>query len=287
MWYVVYAIIAVFGVLLWRVLSLATNSYVRAEIEKHPHSIAYWYIKVADQILKATAFRPVFKQQHNELRLEREATTKRDRDISNLHDFAGVSETIFIRQSFSVSIDLSRKIPPFFIRQLGNPGFPIVLMLSLLVGFAIFTYLILMLADVGMDQSLLVALITAFLVSVPLVIALYGSEKSLLRILGMMHLRPHNVIIIDDKIILAETMLTKSGFRNKSDLVFVPVTGAFVKGVRIDQGGRNSTELFVYPSIFEDVIMNDGELMLLCDRLNKLVSDARALPKVKYDEIRV
>ena len=46
----VYVIIGALGVLLWRALSLATNNYVRAEIQKHPHSIAYWYVKVADRI---------------------------------------------------------------------------------------------------------------------------------------------------------------------------------------------------------------------------------------------
>jgi hypothetical protein len=284
MW-LVFLVIATLGVVLWRGLSLATNSYLRAEVEKHPHSVAYWYIKLADRILKTTAFSPVFKQQHNEQSLEREAKTTR---ISSLHDFAGVSEAIFIRQSFSVSIDLTKKIPPFFIR-LGHPGFAPLLMLGLPLAFAILTFSLSMLADVEISKRdlFVIAVIVGPLIGWALAAALFLREKSLLRILGAMYLNPHNVITIDDKVILAETTLTKSGFRNTSDLVFVPITGNFVKGVRIDQLGKRSVELFVYPSLFEDAIMNDGELKLLCDRLNKLVSDARALPKVKYDEIRI
>jgi hypothetical protein len=159
------------------------------------------------------------------------------------------------------------------------------LMGLLLVAFAVVVFLLLLPADIEMKNRFAIALIVSWLVSTPLSLSLFRT-KGLFRILGLMYLRPHNTIVIDDKIILAETMLTNSGFRNATDLVFVPMTGSFVKGVRIDNRGGH-VELFVYPSLFEEFFMNDGELKTLCDRLNKLVSDARALPRVKYDEIRV
>jgi hypothetical protein len=266
----------------WYLFSLATNSYLRAQAEKHPNSISFWYVKLADSFLKATLFKPVFEKRDGSARDAKSAPSSEGvHYIRNLHDAADVAELVSIRRSFSVSIDLTRGISPFFIEKVGNPMlflgvFCLALFISTLLLTLLFAHLF------GLWPGLLGLVLGPTVVFG--VFLFTPGENGFLLTLQKLHFSPFTMVSIDNKMISTTGFSGRWTSRNVDGFIFEPLVDGVTLGVcfrtAVDTPQR---ALFRFPRFFEDSIMSEAEVKELCGQLNKLVKEVRDLPSITFD----
>jgi hypothetical protein len=290
MWLAIISIVGfLFGVF-WYLFSVAINSHLRTLAETHPGSILYWYIKLSDRILKAILLRRAlwFSESETKPKQFQEAQPADDGVIRSLHDFADVAEMISIRQSFSVSIDLTQKIPPFLIKVIGNPVVgPAIVMISMLIMFMAGIYFLSPVATANTIAVLAAALAAPMVIGL-LIGRIVADPKGFFGVMRSIYFGPYFTINIDDTLIVFDSFGGRRAKRNTHDCCFVAVTGEFNKGLSfVECTGKPALEIFLYPTLIEDLIMNDHQLTVFCSRLNKLAAHARALPRKTYDEFQV
>jgi hypothetical protein len=267
------AILALCGVLGSAIL-LAFNSYLRSQAEGHPGSWLYWHVKWCDYLLTHTVLRPAFASTR---RLATNTPPNDDTPIGSLHNFAEVEDLVFVRRSYSASVDLSQRMPTSFLNVIGHPGFPpIAAAIATILMMFLVAYL---LTRTTSASSVLMGMLVVELIGLATVMALMFWPGSFFRVMQRLHYSPLIVIHIDEKLITSDSAWGRRVFRTSPELAFIAVESEFFLGIGIkDAADREPLGVFSYPRLVEDPLMTSGQLQALCRRLNKLLADVHELP---------
>lgn len=280
MWAFFGAAIATLSVVIGVLYQLARWDRLRTISANRPDMIQFWIVRFIDRLLEMTVLRSLFSASSTQKTAKtgfRRSDTPSS-PIRSLHDFGEVEGVVSIRQSFSVTVDLSTSIPPFFLRWLGGTFFLPYLMgasVTLAVGGVLPIVVLLendLVRGIGGSICMLVGILVATVVA----------NADALNTLRLINITPYWTLTIDDKFILSEsTFGGRWAARNSPKFAFETITDRSVLGIGTNMGRI----AFTFPRSFEAAIMDEAALQTLCTRLNSLADSARNLPAVAYDQI--
>lgn len=264
------------------------RAHIRKQAEENPKSVAYFLVSFFDYIQKKTILREIsFKritEQNNEKKIEED---KKSPYISELHDFLGIEGIIEVRKSYSISIDITKKIPRKFIDLIGHPGNHLLLR-QFLWGLSYFLIVtpVLMLLNVGAEYFYLILASGAFIVSLIVVIRVPFSSHdngSVILSLQKIYYQPYVLISIDNRMIQITSSWGKIAIKNAGEIYFADVAAKFTLGLVLKTGEGEDITVLSYPRVLDDVILNGDELQELCNKLNLIIKEARKIPTVDTD----
>jgi hypothetical protein len=279
-------IAGLFGLLAY-FLSLALNSHFRSEAAKHPQSFSFWYVKTFDALLNNTFYRPLTRQPAKRPSTATGALgSTNERYVESLHRLVGTEEMIDVRQSLSVSIDLTTRLPRFLLNVVAQPATPVAAAGAAGLMLAVATSIV-----VWNVSTSSLATVIALYSCIPyggILWFVFARRGSFMREMQKLYYRRYLVLNIDDKVVYSESGWGRFVFQLTPGFSFVLVANEFTLGigVTISKEG-DAVDILTYHRFLEHLIMDEDGLRVLCRRLNHLVAQVQALPKIKYDEIQM
>ncbi len=274
---IVTAILSLLG-LLWLVFEIGTNSYVRTRAEKSPESWTYLFISAFDQIMAATVFRPVNTVVRNTSPSSSNSGQSGLVPISSLHDSLGIETGISIRNSFSVSIDISGRIPSrvWRVYSLGT-------MIAILGGFFALVGISLSVSFGQIQSTAFILFVSALLFfgAGMSLVALSSSPTNFFGSVNALNRIRWAIIHIDKNLIHIVSGWTRVAVKNNAEVEFAHSDKGLMSALRVKF--RNTDDyitIFAYPKFFEQYILSDHQLRVLAGKLNALVEQSRVETKI-------
>lgn len=289
MWYAISFVLGILSASVVFVFSACTNTFIRSRAEKNPQSIAFQIISIMDSVLEATIFRPILVTNTKSANHGSPSSPGETKFVRNLHKLIGVESSVHVRQSFMLSLDVSGKLPKFYTEY--NGGAAAFALFSVLIIFACYAVAASFAVGSQSGEYVLIAM-AASLLAATAIIAVAGrllwADGGLLNILQKLYFWPYLTIQLDNRSITVSSGWGRFISENTGDKKFDNVVSSLSRGlVMLSNIGERPTTIFSYPNFLGPFVMNDDELSALSARLNTLLDMARALPDLKYDELKI
>lgn len=265
--------------------ALADSTNFRLSAEKHPGTIAYWWVKFYDSFLRSVLSKKPPSAIESRKKRHEDASSSKQGSLPRVHDFIGVNEMISVRQSFCFSLDLTTRLSGFLLNRVAQPTLPfafgqLCVLLGLFLGYASWRLS-------GNWFAGIMVIIFIILNGVLVWFALFR-PGGFVHEMQKLYYRPFLLLNVDDRLISFESGWGRMAFRNSADIEFKSISGEFTLGIGFIQStDEPPITIFSYHRFLEQRILNEAELIALCKRLNWLAEQARMFPKIAFDQIQV
>jgi hypothetical protein len=260
--------------------SAAQKSHVRARAEESKDTLAYWAVKISDEFYRQTIFRKISLPRKSD-QTPGGATKGKSVYMHTLHDYINADDMIDIRQAFSVSLDLSKRVPARWLSFLGNPANQI-LAKSIIACIAVALVAIPLSKYFSADKTVGILVALIIVASTPMIVifsTIFLSEKSdgVLGVFQRLYFKTYVLVNIDNRMIEISSPWSRTVARNEGDIHFETVAKDFGFQVIMRSTGYIDTIIFMYPRVFGELILTESELQDFCSKLNALIHHVRSL----------
>lgn len=263
--------------LLWYLFAIGTNSHVRAQAEKHPDSWMYLYISLFDQCLEATLFRPIRSKPGAVA-----VVVPSVKGTDNTRAYLGFPEFLTADYAIQVIVNPMAMVPNR-VRALCNPGI-------LLVGLWGIPFIVLTLISIPFlsfvpSGAVFSVLALFMLVSFVFLLATMVTGRGPFGVLLNLHINPYLVLHMTNQLVLLHSSWMPRTSFAVDDVSFSASEGRFMSEILISTSdGAPSKVVFSYPAYFRQFLMAEGDLTIVVEKLNRLVSIARSSPRLDFNQ---
>ena len=196
-------------------------------------------------------------------------------ELIQLHDYLHIDALFAIRQSYTASIDISKRIDTQFLDVFGSQV--VQLTIRYVIFFTIYAVVMISIYFIfnvsNSNMTIILSLAAMFVWG----FATIDQAKSMytdgvLGSLQKLRRQPFVVISIDNKMIYISGW-NNSIAKNDMSIQFEMLSKTFTLGITLK--GKQENIILSYPRILNDVLPNESELSEICQSLNKLVLDMR------------
>jgi hypothetical protein len=271
-------ITAIFLIIIKFAHDASQRSHVRTEAERNPKSLAYFTVKLFDYLYAKTIFKNITFQREANPPAEKPPLSSSEY-LGALHDYIGVKDLFEVRQSFTITFDVGKRLSRRKIVVFGNPANQIIAKTVIyFVALNAVIIPILLWFQIDLAITIIIALISWFVLfmfhvmkhGIPKGDTVFGSLEKL-------YWQSYIIISIDKRSIFITSSWNKTVARNTEDLRFEKIATDFTLGIALQ--GMGKTLVLCYPRILDNVILNELELSQICDRLNEIMQQVRGLPE--------